>query len=101
MNVITLKPHRYKNVQKSIGEKYDFVGRAERRLAIALGWIERTYDDMKIVEIFDVEALPVKGEEEPIEVPEVEDVQAEAKEEPAETTIHLKRTYKRRDMVAE
>lgn len=106
MNVITLKPHRYKNKQKFPGDKYDFKGRAERRLAIALGWVKRTYDD-NVVEVQEVpqaeEVAEVVAEVDPAqEVEQVEvTVPADESNVVVDVTYKPRRTYKRRDMVSD
>lgn len=73
------------------GDKYDFKGRAERRLAIALGWVKRTFDD----------GAPEVVEEVAPEI--VEEVVAEVIETEEEKPIAKKprRSYMRRDLTAE
>lgn len=109
MNVITLKPHRYKGKQKFPGDKYDFKGRAERRLAIALGWVKRTYDDI-VVEVQEVpvvhdveEAAAVESvaDQENVAEPVEEEVTVPTDDSNVVVTYKPRRTYKRRDMVAD
>jgi hypothetical protein len=110
MNVMTLKQHRYKGKLKNIGDEYDFIGRAQRKLAIALGWVIPAPKYVEPAKPIVVEKTPAKVEkvvvvEPPVIEEEVEEVEVTIPEDEskviAEVTYKPRRTYKRRDMVSD
>jgi hypothetical protein len=111
MNVMTLKQHRYKGKLKNIGDEYEFIGRAERKLAIALGWVIPAPKYVEPAKPVAVEQAPAKAEEVVIFEPEiifkeeVEQVEVTIPEDDSSVVVDVKykprRTYKRRDMVSD
>jgi hypothetical protein len=100
MNVMTLKQHRYKGKLKNIGDEYEFIGRAERKIALALGWVmaaPKYVEPEKSVVIDKTLVKKVAVIEPPVIEKEVEKVEVTI----PEVTYKPRRTYKRRDMVSE
>jgi hypothetical protein len=85
MNVITLKQHRYRGKLKTIGDEYDFIGRQERKIAFAMGWVAA------IPPIVQVES----------EKPAHSYFAAAFKAEEPKETEKPKRQYRRRNLTAE
>jgi hypothetical protein len=110
MNVMTLKQHRYKGKLKNIGDEYDFIGRTQRKLAIALGWVipapkyvepakpvvfDRTLAKVEKIVVVEPSVIEVEVEQVAVTIPEDESKVI------AEVTYKPRRTYKRRDMVSD
>lgn len=115
MEVITLKPHRYKNKQKFKGDKYTFKAtRQELRLALALGWVKEFFE-VKLIETVANETKNVAEVTEGFVDPsqfisefsdeEVEQVEVSVPDDKSDVVVEVaykpKRTYKRRDMVSD